>query len=73
MPKNDQISPKIDIFGHFGPGLAGSFGALIAGWLVVVALGLYLARHLFTLFYHTLYSDKFCENIQYSIMNIFGF
>ena len=31
-------------------GLAGSFGALLAGWLVVVARGLYLARHLFTLF-----------------------
>ena len=50
LPKNDQIWPKIGIFGHFGPGLAGSFGALLMGWLVVVALGLYLARHLFTLF-----------------------
>ena len=26
-------------------------GALLVGWLVVVARGLYLARHLFTLFY----------------------
>ena len=38
----------------FGPNLAfltiaGSFGALLMGWLVVVARGLYLARHLFTL------------------------
>ena len=33
-PKNDQIWPKIGIFGR----------------LVVVARGLYLARHLFTLF-----------------------
>ena len=29
--------------------IAGSLGALLMGWLVVVALGLYLARHLFTL------------------------
>ena len=39
----------------FGPNLAfltiaGSFGALLLGWLVVVARGLYLARHLFTLY-----------------------
>ena len=44
LPKNDQIWPKIGIFGQFGPGYAGLFGAL----LVVVACGLYLARHLFT-------------------------
>ena len=31
-------------------GLAVSFGALLAGWSVVVARGLCLARHLFTLF-----------------------
>ena len=37
---------KIGIFGHFGPGLAGYFGALLVGWLVVVARGLNLARHL---------------------------
>ena len=37
-------------FWSFGPGLAGSFGALLVGWMVVVARGLYLARHLFTLF-----------------------
>ena len=41
----------------FGPNLAfltiaGSFGALLMGWLVVVARGLYLARHLFTLLRH---------------------
>ena len=46
LPKNDPIWPKIGIFGHFWPGLAGSFGALLVGWLVVVARGLYLARHL---------------------------
>ena len=49
LPKNDQIWPKIGIFGQFGPGHAGLFGALFVGRLVVVARGLYLARHLFTL------------------------
>ena len=29
--------PKIGIFVHFGPGLAGSIGALLVDWLVVVA------------------------------------
>ena len=33
-------------------GLAGSFGALLVGWLVVVVRGLYLARLLFTLCIH---------------------
>ena len=50
LPKNDQIWPKIGIFGQFGPGHAGFFGALLVGRLVVVARGLYLARHLFTLY-----------------------
>ena len=50
MPQNDQIWPKIGIFVHFGPGLDGSFGALFVGCLVVVVRGLYLARHLYTLF-----------------------
>ena len=50
MPKNDQIWPKTGIFGQFGPGHAGLFSALLVGRLVVVARGLYLARHLFTLF-----------------------
>ena len=49
LPKNDQIWPKIGIFGQLGPGHAGLFGALSVGRLVVVARGLYLARHLFTL------------------------
>ena len=47
LPKNDQIWPKTGIFGQFGPGL---FSALLMGRLVVVAHGLYLARHLFTLY-----------------------
>ena len=41
---------KIGIFGQFGPGHAGFFGALLVGRLVGVARGLYIARHLFTLF-----------------------
>ena len=49
LPKNDQILPKFGIFGQFGPGHAGLFSALLVGRLVVVARGLYLARHLFTL------------------------
>ena len=51
LPKNDQIWPKNGIFGQFGPGHAGLFGALFVGRLVVVARGLYLARQLFTLLY----------------------
>ena len=49
LPKNDPIWPKIGVFGQFGPGHAGLFGALLLGRLVVVARWLYLARHLFTL------------------------
>ena len=49
LPKNDQIWPRTGIFGQFGPGHAGLFSALLVGPLVVVARGLYLARHLFTL------------------------
>ena len=36
-PKNDQIWPKIGIFGQFGPGHVGLFSALLVGRLVVVA------------------------------------
>ena len=49
LPQNDQIWPKIGIFGQLGPGHADLFGALLVSRLVVVARGLYLARHLFTL------------------------
>ena len=49
LPKNDQIWPKIGSFGQFGPGNADLFNALLVGRLVVVARGLYLAIHLFTL------------------------
>ena len=45
MPQNDQILPKIGIFGQLC--------ALLVSRLVVVARGLYLARHLFTLLYCT--------------------
>ena len=66
LPKNNPIWPEIGIFVHFGPGLAGSFGALLVGWLVVVARGLYLARHLFTLF------TIFLEQIVFLIFYIFA-
>ena len=61
LPKKDQILPKIGIFGQFGPGHAGLFGALLMGRLVVVARGLYLARHLFTLYFSLVF---FMEQIQ---------
>ena len=32
-PKNDQIGPKIGIFGQFGPGHAGLFNALLMLWV----------------------------------------
>ena len=55
LPKNDQIWPRTGIFGQFGPGNAGLFSALLVGRLVVVARGLYLARHLFTLLHYSHY------------------
>ena len=36
-----------------------SYGALLVGWLVVVARGLYLARHLYTLFVMTMVTLMF--------------
>ena len=67
LPKNDQIWPKIGIFGQFRPRHAGLFGALLVGRLVVVARGLYLARHLFTLS-HTNTMDRL---VIYNITSIF--
>ena len=49
--KKKDFLPKIGIFGQFWPGHAGLFSALLVGQLVVAARGLYLARHLFTLFH----------------------
>ena len=49
-PKTTKFGPNFGIFGEFGPGHAGLFDALLVGLLVVVARGLYLARHLFTLY-----------------------
>ena len=43
-PKTTQFGPKLAFLS-----IAGSFGALLVGWLVVVARGLYPARHLFSL------------------------
>ena len=48
--KKKDFLPKFGIFGQFGPGHAGLFSALLVGRVVVLARGLYLARHLFTLF-----------------------
>ena len=42
--KTTKFSPKLAFLTN-----TGSFGALLMGLLVVVARGLYLARHLFTL------------------------
>ena len=42
-----ELLPPPMIIRMFCP--AGSFGTLLVGWLVVVARGLYLARHLSTL------------------------
>ena len=54
LPQNDQIWPKIGIFGQFGPGHVGLFSALLVGRLVVEVRGLYLARHPFTLLFQHL-------------------
>ena len=43
-PKRPNLAPNWH-FWSSGPGFAGSFGALLVGWLVVVARWLY---HLFT-------------------------
>ena len=46
-PKWPNFAQNMLSWAHIG--LAGSFDALLVGWLVVVAHRLYLARHLFTL------------------------
>ena len=43
-PKTAILPQNVFSWAHIG--LAGSFGALLVGWLVVVVRGLYLARHL---------------------------
>ena len=50
-PKATKFGPKLAFLT-----IAGKFGALLMGWLVGVARGLYLARHLFTLFLDALAS-----------------
>ena len=61
---------KVGIFGQFGPGHAGLFGALLAGRLVVVARGLYLARHLFTLYIILLKAWRLPTHLRTSILQI---
>ena len=46
-PRTTKFGPKL----AFLPGLAGSFGALLMGRLLVVACGLYRVRHQFTLYH----------------------
>ena len=46
--KRPNLAKNWHFWSIFGPGHAGLFGALFVGRLVVVARGLYLARHLFT-------------------------
>ena len=67
--KTFAFSRKIRLFCQkttkFGPKLAflfiaGLFSVLVVGWLVVVARGLYLARHLFTLWESSWISEKKC-------------
>ena len=48
-PKTTKFGPNLAFLS-----IAGSFGALLVGWLVVVARGLYLARHLFIYFINVL-------------------
>ena len=52
-----KLTTKFGLKLTFLPGLAGSFGALLVGWLVVEARGLYLARHIFTLYCIKIYSN----------------
>ena len=48
-------------FGRFGPNHAGLFGALLVVGFVVVARGLYLARHLFTLYFSVKKLEKYSK------------
>ena len=58
VPITTKFGPKLAFLVQFGPGHAGLFSALLVGRLVVVARGLYLARHLFTLGYFCLKNDQ---------------
>ena len=61
--QNDQIWPKIGIFGHFGPGLAGSFGALLVGWLVVVARAVSRKTPIYFMLYVQVIADWFAQDM----------
>ena len=63
-PKTTKFGPKLAFLVNLvGPGL---FSALLMGRLVVVARGLYLARHLFTLFYTQTPSVVSVTNMRYA-------
>ena len=50
-------------------GLAGSFGALLVDLFVVAARGLYLARHLFTLYsIYSIFDPKEFNDPRYSMI-----
>ena len=53
--KTTKFSPKLAFLT-----IAGSFGALLMGWLV--AHGLYLARHLFTLLHNFIFKFFVCHS-----------
>ena len=54
-PKTTNIGPEIGIFVHFGPGLVGSFGALLVDCLVVVARGCISQDTYLLYLIHTIY------------------
>ena len=61
-PKKSKFGPKMAFLFILGQALPAH---LVPCWLVVVARGLYLARHLFTLCYLLIYSNinVTCKNI----------
>ena len=60
-----KFGPKLAFLVNLGQAMQALFGALLVGRLAVVARGLYLARHLFTLYIILLLSDKILDNEYY--------
>ena len=60
LPKNDPIWPEIGISIHFGPGLAGSVGALSVGWLVVVARAVSRKTPIYFILYYKMPEKCYC-------------
>ena len=59
--KRPNFAQTMLSWAHIGP--AASFDALLVGWLVVVARGMYLARHLSTFFIRVLDKDSFGSKV----------